>query len=81
MIEHGDQVDEGAAAAAGDEDDCDGVGDAVTIKIAEGDGVVDEAGLDSLRGALAEDELSLAVGELNWGVLVAEEGEVVFGVA
>ena len=80
-IEDGDQVDERAAAAAGDEDDDGGVGEAVTVEVSEGDGVVDDAGVDPFCCALAEGDLALAVGELNGGVFVAEERQVVLGVA
>ena len=73
-IEDGDQVDEGAAAAAGDEDDDGGVGEAVTVgKVSEGDGVADDAGGYPLRRTIAEDDLAGAVGELDGGVVVAEE--------
>ena len=47
------QVDERAAAARVDEDDCSGIGDLVTVEVAKSDQVAYQSGLHLLRRARA----------------------------
>ena len=74
-------MDERAAAAAGGEGDDCRIGDPVSVQIAEGDRVVDEARVIPFGRTLAIRDRSHAVFKSNWGVVVTEKRQAVFGVA
>ena len=64
----------------GGEDDNCGIGNPVVVKIAEGDHVVLNARVIPFCRTLAISNRSLAVLELNRGVLFTEERQAIFGV-